>query len=289
MKTKLLTLFSRTPLHVGAGASVGAVDQPVVRERHTGYPVVPGSALKGVLADLWLDRSNPAAPVRSGVGKKLFGEDDLKANAAAGKLLIGESKLLAFPVRSAKGCFAWITCPMVLARFDRDTRKRLGVPTVEVEKGKAKVAPETDIALSVKDATTVVFEEYSMPAAKDDKVAELAGALQPLSSDKVWSELVAQKLAVVDDETFAYFAKNACEVAQHNRISDMTNTVDGTGFFNQENVPSEALFYALVSCEDEALLEGEFAKKIKDEEMLQIGADMTTGLGWCTATLTTVA
>lgn len=288
MKTELLTLFTRTPLHVGAGTSVGAIDQPVVRERHTGYPVIPGSALKGVLADLWLDRSNPATPVRSRVGKCLFGEDDLKANAAAGKLLIGESKLLAFPVRSAKGCFAWITCPMVLARFDRDARKRIPIPSIEVVKGAAKVATETDVLLTFKDASTAVFEEYSMPTSKDEAVDELTKALQPLCSDKVWSELVAKKLAVVDDETFAYFAKNACEVAQHNRINDTTNTVDGSGFFNQENVPSETLFYALVFCEDESLLKDEFANQIKKEGMLQIGADMTTGLGWCTATLTTV-
>ena len=288
MKTELLTLFTRTPLHVGAGTSVGAIDQPVVRERHTRYPVIPGSALKGVLADLWLDRSDPAAPVRSRVGKSLFGEDDLKANAAAGKLLIGESKLLAFPVRSAKGCFAWITCPMVLARFDRDARKRIPIPSIEVVKGAAKVATETDVLLTFKDASTAVFEEYSMPTSKDEAVDELTKALQPLCSDKVWSELVAKKLAVVDDETFAYFAKNACEVAQHNRINDTTNTVDGSGFFNQENVPSETLFYALVFCEDESLLKDEFANQIKKEGMLQIGADMTTGLGWCTATLTTV-
>ena len=293
MTTQLLTIFTRTPLHVGAGASVGAVDQPVVRERHTGYPVIPGSALKGFFADLWLDRSDPVNPIRSGIGKKLFGEDDLKASAAAGKLLIGESKLLAFPVRSAKGCFAWITCPMALARFDRDTRKRIAIPSVQIGKDTAKVAPETDLLLTYNNATNedvsnVVFEEYSMPAEKDDKVAELSQALQPLCSDKVWCELLASKLAVVDDETFAYFAKNACEVAQHNRISDKTNTVDGTGFFNQENVPSEALFYTLVSSDDKALFESEFVPKIKSVEMLQIGADMTTGLGWCTVSLTPV-
>lgn len=288
MKTKLLTLFTRTPLHVGAGSSVGAVDQPVVRERHTGYPVIPGSALKGVLSDLWLDRTDPGNPVRSKPGKQLFGEDDLKANATAGKLLVGESKLLAFPVRSSKGCFAWITCPMALARFDRDTKKRFGVPSVEVEKGKAKVSSGTDVSLSVNNATTVVFEEYSMAASSDESVSALAGILAPLCPDKVWSDLVARKLAVVDDETFAYFAKNACQIAQHNHISDVTNTVDGTGFFNQENVPSETFFYALVSSEDETLLEKEFVPKIRAAEMLQIGADMTTGLGWCTATLTTI-
>ena len=288
MTTQLLTIFTRTPLHVGAGASVGAVDQPVVRERHTGYPVIPGSALKGVFADLWLDRSDPAAPVRSIAGKKLFGEDNVKANAVAGKLLVGESKLLAFPVRSAKGCFAWITCPMALARFDRDTKKRFGIPSVKVGKDKAKIAHGTDIALSVKDATAVVFEEYSLEASEDEDVSVLSEKLAPLCHDMVWSELIARKLAVVDDETFAYFAKNACEVAQDNRISDKTNTVDGTGFFNQENVPSETLFYALISSDDKALFESEFVPKIQSAEMLQIGADMTTGLGWCTVSLTPV-
>nr|MBP7373092.1 hypothetical protein [Opitutaceae bacterium] len=42
MTTKLLYLFTRTPLHVGAGSSVGAIDQPIIRERHTGFPVIPG-------------------------------------------------------------------------------------------------------------------------------------------------------------------------------------------------------------------------------------------------------
>ena len=55
MTTKLLTIFTRTPLHVGAGSSVGAVDQPIFRERHTRFPVIPGSALKGVLADLFME------------------------------------------------------------------------------------------------------------------------------------------------------------------------------------------------------------------------------------------
>jgi CRISPR/Cas system CMR subunit Cmr4 (Cas7 group RAMP superfamily) len=55
MNSKILTIFTRTPLHVGTGSSVGAIDQPVIRERHTRIPIIPGSALKGVLADLWFD------------------------------------------------------------------------------------------------------------------------------------------------------------------------------------------------------------------------------------------
>ena len=51
MTTRTLVIFTRTPLHVGTGNSVGAIDQPVVRERHTGFPIIPGSGLKGVLRD----------------------------------------------------------------------------------------------------------------------------------------------------------------------------------------------------------------------------------------------
>lgn len=292
MKTKLMTIFTRTPLHVGCGSSVGAVDQPVARERHTGFPVIPGSALKGVLADLWLDRSDPKNPIRSQEGKILFGEDDVSARATAGKILIGDSKLLAFPIRSAKGCFAWITCPMVLARFDRDTFSRFSASVSDPGEGKVFVAPGSDVVLSRTVQGTeekdVVFEEYALSAVEDERVGRLAETFDQLCSDKVWKDLLVKKLAVVDDETFAYFAKNACEIAQHNRISDVTNTVDGTGFFNQENVPSETLFYALLSCLDEDIFEKKFVPKIQSEGILQIGADMTTGLGWCSTFISSI-
>src|SRR5437870_3789444 len=53
MSPKILYIFTRTPLHVGAGSSVGAIDQPIIRERHTGFPVIPATTLKGVFADGW--------------------------------------------------------------------------------------------------------------------------------------------------------------------------------------------------------------------------------------------
>ena len=136
MTTKILTIFTRTPLHVGAGSSVGAIDQPIVRERHTRFPVIPGSSIKGVMADLWtenLDRKEEkkddqtiVSYVRSPNTELtwLFGEEDAKA-AAAGALLFGEGKLLAFPVRSAKGGVAWATSPLVILRAIRCAKQSL--------------------------------------------------------------------------------------------------------------------------------------------------------------------
>ncbi|MDD5698865.1 MAG: RAMP superfamily CRISPR-associated protein [Victivallaceae bacterium] len=81
MKKKIMSIFTRTPLHVGAGNSVGAIDAPIMRERHTRIPIIPGSSLKGVLADLWNDNEYQ----RTEEGKRLFGNDDAQ-NACSGKL-----------------------------------------------------------------------------------------------------------------------------------------------------------------------------------------------------------
>src|SRR5512136_2773649 len=100
MKQQVLYLFTRTPLHVGAGSSVGAIDQPIVRERHTGFPVIPGTSLKGVLRDTATRDEQTKAHVDA-----IFGEGygSGSENFSAGRVAFGEAKVLAFPVRSAKG------------------------------------------------------------------------------------------------------------------------------------------------------------------------------------------
>ncbi|MGA2174465.1 MAG: type III-B CRISPR module RAMP protein Cmr4 [Verrucomicrobiota bacterium] len=119
-KSKILYLFTRTPLHVGAGASVGAIDQPIVRERHTGFPIIPGTSLKGVLRDAASRDNETKQHVNDMFGEGFGSGSD---NFSAGKISFGEAKLLAFPVRSAKGSFAFATCP--LARVDCRARSGL--------------------------------------------------------------------------------------------------------------------------------------------------------------------
>ena len=115
MTTKLLYLFTRTPLHVGAGSSVGAIDLPVQRERHSRHPIIPGSSIKGVLRYTagsldGLDQQK----VDDMFGPELVGEGVSKdVEARAGDITFGEARPLAFPVRSARGAFAYITCPLV--------------------------------------------------------------------------------------------------------------------------------------------------------------------------------
>ena len=276
MNTKLMSIFTRAPLHVGAGSSVGAVDQPVVRERHTGYPVIPGSSLKGVLVDLWNEKSGDKF-VRPEEGVKLFGSDDQK-DPSAGKLLIGEGKLLAFPVRSAKGCWAWLTSPLALERFARDKRMPLAVPSV------AENAVLASASLRLSDK--VILEEFPLVVSGEVPPA-IVDAFKELLDESLWKDNVADHLVVVSDEMFAYFVKNACEIANHNRIDDKTGVVADGALFSQENVPSETLFYAVFSArkgDEDALVKLE-ERIDKENNLLQIGADMTTGLGWCTVAL----
>ena len=294
MNTKLMTIFTRTPLHVGCGSSVGAVDQPVARERHTRFPIIPGSAIKGVLADMWLEVGvdvNVVEKEKEGVKTteyiriedsdafKIFGNNangkDVKVSA--GSLLIGEGKLLAFPVRSARNCFAWITCPLVLKRLAADASRTFeSVPSVK----NGEVYASEKLCVD----NTAIFEEYPLSCA--GKVSdEISGAFAEMSDEPIWKDEIKTRLAIVSDEMFAYFAENACEIANHNRIDDVNGVVAKGALFSQENVPSETMFYAVFNsrnADDFVALED----KLKNENnLLQIGADMTTGLGWCSVAM----
>lgn len=258
MKTLTFSLFTRTPLHVGCGSSVGVVDLPVLRERATGFPTVPGSALKGVLRDLFDDTQTQ---------NLLFGEQN-----GRGKILVGEARLAAFPVRSAKGGFAWLTSPLALARLD---------PDIDCHALDEDAVLATNRLIAIEN--DVVLEEYRLKRA-GDLPKDVKKALKPLCGHKLWQESLENRLAVVSDTILSHFAQNACEIAYHNRIDDETGTVADGALFAQENVPSEALFVGELMADDPAHLTQLTGRLTAENNLLQVGADATTGLGWCFVT-----
>lgn len=262
MKTRVLHLFTRTPLHVGAGSAVGAVDMPIQRERHTQIPIIPGSALKGVLRDVWNGHADQVA---------LFGSESRADELTAGQLVVGEARVLCFPVRSAKGGFAWITSPLALQRYARDTGRNL--PELSIT---------DDIALAgaeVQSKEGVVLEEYVFKTAglPDGVVELLKGAI----NDPLWATL-PKRLVVVSDGIFSHFCATACEVQQRIRIDDDKGTVAEHALFNQENVPAETLFHAVLADRREGAL-AKLAERLPP--VLQIGGDATIGLGFCSVSL----
>ncbi|MBQ9694220.1 MAG: type III-B CRISPR module RAMP protein Cmr4 [Kiritimatiellae bacterium] len=270
MKKMMISFFTRTPLHVGCGSSVGAIDLPVLRERATDLPVIPGSTLKGVLADLFLAKNEENKWIRTETGIDLLGNDDTK-KATRGKLMVGEARLAAFPVRSAKGGFVWATCPLILGR--------LGISCGDVGEmeglGSEKVSFKNE---------AFILEEYKITR-KTDVPAEVIEALTEKCDLSFWKTTLQDRLVILSDTMLSYFAKNACEIAHHNKIDDETGTVAQGALFSQENVPSEALFVGEIMARDETAIQQLREKIQKERNLLQIGANATTGLGWCQVTM----
>jgi CRISPR-associated protein Cmr4 len=276
MNTRILHLFTRTPLHVGAGASVGAIDQPVQRERHTGFPIIPGSSIKGVIADLYL--SDRSKGLRCDEGIALFGRQDHEVDKndptkthRSGDISIAEARLLAFPVRSAKGCFAWITSPLLLKRWQQATGESINLPGVPVD---LQIYGD---AATLAERGVVVLEDYAL---------DLQGLFAPgddfakAITDPLWSDLHATHLCLVSDDMMAHYAHTCCEVAQHVSINDETGTADDGKLFNKENVPADSIFYSVITELRPGALD-----KLKIPPVLQIGGDGTTGLGFCSTFL----
>lgn len=290
MKPHLVTLYTRTPLHIGCGTSVDVVDLPIMRERITNFPVIPSTSLKGVLREAARQHfgDENAATTRT-----LFGEDRKldsdngeggKVTANAGCVQIMEAKLLAFPVRSLAGCFAWLTCPAALRRFQRDTGKSFTIP--EPRKNQAIAGAEL-IANG-----HVILEEYALeatqlPSDPTDRTdpSNLLSALGGLTADPLWTSKLPARLAILHDEDFQHFVSTCTEVVARIVINPETRT--NTNLFNQENVPCEALFYSVLHVlaprrnDSAAAPDNSLTALLAANPTLQIGGDETTGHGFC--------
>ena len=107
MQARLFHLHALSALHCGTGRSAGVVDLPIARARATQMPIVPGSALRGVLRQQVTDRAGEDA-------ETLFGPRTIRNDqgAFAGALSIGDAHLLALPVRCLAGIVSYVTCPV---------------------------------------------------------------------------------------------------------------------------------------------------------------------------------
>jgi len=231
MKSHLLYLFTRTPLHVGAGASVGAIDQPIQRERHTGFPIIPGSSIKGVMRDHFFGMGEET--VRS-----VFGYSD-NDDSRSGSITFSEAKLLAFPLRSAKGCYAMAVCPLTLQRYARNQGLDLPIPEEPTD---SNCLAGASIAINEK---AVVLEEYQFKI-NGGFPDQWASHLSALLNDEVLNG-AEKRWVLLSNGDFSHFAVNACQVSQHVGIDENTGTQKDGALFNEETVPSETLFFAVLN------------------------------------------
>ncbi|MGQ0794195.1 MAG: type III-B CRISPR module RAMP protein Cmr4 [Deltaproteobacteria bacterium] len=289
-KTKVLFLYTETPLHVGSGSSLGVVDLPIQRERHTNFPMVQASGLKGSLRDYARQHSKDDSKINL-----VFGPDSKGGSEHAGAIAFTDAKLLLFPVRSLKGIFAWVTCPSVLQRFMRDMTVAGLNPTLTIPSvgdNEALITNSSEVVVDNK----VVLEEFSFSAKKTNEAEAVAkwiseNAIPQSSEYGFWKGKIGKNLAILPDNAFRDFTEFSTEVIARTKIDNTTKTVATGALWYEEHLPSDTLLYSLALATD-VLGNGDkknadfstaehVLKFITDLEIdrFQLGGDETVGRG----------
>jgi len=277
----LMFVHALTSLHPGSGTALGIVDLPVQRERHTNWPTIAGTSLKGVL------RSEARGRMDEATRLAVFGPETSNAADHAGAISFTDARLLAFPVRSLKGVFALVTCPEALRRLRRD------IELTAFDPPPVAPAPGANSAVVAKDSplrqgNDLVLEEFAFEA-RDGAEPVAAWIARHAVGDRDTRKLLADRLVIVDDDAFGHFAQHATEVTARIALDYETKTVKGGALFYEEFLPPETLLYSLV------LAEKSRSKTKKDMDAaavldalagldlrtVQIGAGETIGKGLC--------
>lgn len=287
--TRMYWLHALTPLHVGAGQGAGAIDLPIMRERVTGWPVVPGSAVKGVLAD------KRCATVENRKNdlmlRAAFGSEEAADNA--GSLVFSDARIVCLPVRSLYGTFAWVTSPLALERLRRDLacaglasglpaycamgQEQMGVPVASVLPNGGRVYLED---LDLIEQSCEVAQQW---------VGKIKAWVFP--GNPTWQEQFAKRFGVVADDTFDFLCETATEVNARVRIEDDTKTVARGALWYEESLPAESILAGIIWCDrvyppEVATPEKLLNKYCAGPLNVQIGGKASTGKGRVTCQFT---
>ncbi len=301
-KFKPFFIIAETPLHPGSGGELGIVDLPIQRERHTNFPKIEGSGIKGCIREAFENSDREVKNVK--VNDKdlislIFGPEEGEAHAGA--IAFTDARILLFPVKSLKGVFAWITCPQVIERFKEDMRiagENLEDFTATVREN--TTPPNSNIIISSK----IVLEEFTFEVQPDVNTQTLAKWLAERIFPKkdsndvysYWREKLKRDLVVLSNEDFEEFVTNSTEVITRTKIGE-TGTVEPGALWTEEYLPQDTILYSIAmaspvrvkdnnkkkifnvgSPEKEAEMVIQFFTK-GIPEIIQIGGNQTIGKG----------
>lgn len=284
MLTRIFHLNALSALHVGIGQAIGVVDLPIARAKATNLPIVPGSALKGVLRDEFSSDENQ---------KTLFGPESINGNgddtAHASALAFGDAHLLLLPARSLAGVVAFVTCPFVLARYAADLQRAAvaNIPDVPGDVQGAQICSGSKIEAT---GNKVVLEDLDLTASNGaeawaDFIAQhLYGTAE---KDKHWVSLFKERFAIISDDDFSFLADTATEIRARIRIDDKKGIVVPGALWYEENLPAESVLWGVIAAgaaRDSSKLTKEqvmsaFATTIGTDKTIQIGGKATVGRG----------
>ncbi len=252
LDTTTLYLYVETPLHAGVGSGLSSIDLPIQRERTTQYPMIQGSGIKGKLRSA----ADAATKGKQQTWKEedvavVFGPEKSGADHA-GALIVGDARILLFPVRSLSGVFAYTTSRDVLNRFLRDinrTEANFAWKVVPEEPNTALINKTVNSRVAIDG--TLMLEEFSFTAKESDQVDEVAqwiaeNALPQTSEYTYWRQKVQDSLVILPDNDFRDFVVNATEIITRIRINREKKTVDKGALWTEEHLPTDTLLYVPV-------------------------------------------
>lgn len=286
MQTRIFHLQALSALHVGTGQGIGVVDLPIARAKATNLPIVPGSAIKGVLreeAENLLDVSaNPEAI------NTLFGPADTNNVSHAGALAFGDAHLLILPIRSFAGTLAYATCPFIIQQYKRDQGTNLKVPNFG-----SRAATTANSKLTLRGGK-IALEDLDISSETSNSIDQwaslLAAHIYPESSFQFeeWRQLFTERFTILPDDIFSFLADTATEVRTRIRIDKETRVVQNGALWNEENLPAETILWGVVGIaasrnkkDKKSALELSNLLPSDQEITLQIGGKHTVGRGLC--------
>lgn len=289
MNTRIFHLHALSALHVGTGQGIGAVDLPIARSRATNLPLVPGSALKGVLRDEAKEKWH----VSENDIQALFGADSQadKDNIHAGAAALGDAHLLLLPIRSFAGTAAFATCPFILQRYARDVRGILPEsPKVPALKNSASVPENTVLRVSGSQIALEDLDIGSETGTEAEQWAKfIAAAVYPegTADCEAWREQLVRRFVILPDSLFSFLADTATEIRMRIKINRETRIVKEGALWSEENLPAESVLYGILSVDksyrrSNAKSADELSSLIPaGETQIQIGGKHTVGRGLC--------
>jgi CRISPR-associated protein Cmr4 len=272
MLTRPFLLHALSPLHAGTGQAAGVIDLPTARMKATGIPFLPGSSIKGVLRDARRESDREKT-------EAVFGPSDDPA-AHAGALVVGDARLLALPVRSFRGAFAWTTSPLLLTLAKRDLEEMtLTVPSIIG--GGASFVPGS---VCVHEGR-VYLEDIDLLAAESKEAVLWAQRLAPLASPG--ADIFTKRFVIVEDETMAFLWETATQVDARVRLDEGTRTVATGALWFEESLPPESLLIGVLAADRSRRRNVNMTPHdvlgfaLPGEEIHQLGGKATTGRGRC--------
>ncbi|WP_066194101.1 type III-B CRISPR module RAMP protein Cmr4 [Gracilibacillus timonensis] len=266
-----------TSLHAGGENELGVVDQPIQREVHTHFPKIETSSLKGSIRHAFQQE-------RKEDGNDLFGSEE--ANQAS-PTTFTDARILFFPMRSANGVFAYVTCPMVWERFCQDM-ELIGENQFQIWSPKDELAVVSNNSNLVfkHNKKKVMLDEYTLDVCTNSEWDKLLNKIDQVRVRNGFDPVKNNTILVSDDE-FSDFVQLSTEVVTRIRIDIETGIVEEGALFTEEYLPPETMMYSLLFVRDGYGQGQERAKDIFEElkssklfDLFQIGGNATLGKGF---------